>query len=135
MLSLDNALHSNKPGPNDLVPSRYALRVGEIDVLVVSDGVLLLPTSTMATNAAPADRAAWLGAHLGDHHHAEEAWRALLPELETLRQALELGHDPDPALVDALRPRVDTFASAYRAHMALEEHEVLPLIACLPERS
>jgi glyoxylase-like metal-dependent hydrolase (beta-lactamase superfamily II) len=44
----------------ELVPSRYALRVGEIDVLVVSDGVLPLPTATMATNVAPADLAAWL---------------------------------------------------------------------------
>jgi glyoxylase-like metal-dependent hydrolase (beta-lactamase superfamily II) len=44
----------------ELVPSRYALQVGEIDVLVVSDGVLPLPTTTMATNAAPADLATWL---------------------------------------------------------------------------
>jgi glyoxylase-like metal-dependent hydrolase (beta-lactamase superfamily II) len=48
------------PAPADLVPSRYALRVGEIDVLVVSDGVLPLPTATLATNADPAVRAAWL---------------------------------------------------------------------------
>lgn len=41
------------------MPSRYAVRVGEIDVLVVSDGVLPLPTETMATNADPAARAAW----------------------------------------------------------------------------
>jgi glyoxylase-like metal-dependent hydrolase (beta-lactamase superfamily II) len=43
-----------------LVPSRYALQVGEIDVLVVSDGVLPLPTTMLAHNAAPAVRAAWL---------------------------------------------------------------------------
>lgn len=43
----------------ELVPSRYAVRVGEIDVLVVSDGVLPLPTQTMSTNADPAARAAW----------------------------------------------------------------------------
>jgi glyoxylase-like metal-dependent hydrolase (beta-lactamase superfamily II) len=45
---------------SELVPSRYALQVGEIDVLVVSDGVLPLPTSTMATNADPAELAKWL---------------------------------------------------------------------------
>jgi glyoxylase-like metal-dependent hydrolase (beta-lactamase superfamily II) len=45
--------------PEELVPSRYALRVGEIDVLVVSDGVLPLPTATMATNVDAAVRAAW----------------------------------------------------------------------------
>ncbi|WP_256733629.1 MBL fold metallo-hydrolase [Pseudomonas reactans] len=43
----------------ELVPSRYAVRVGEIDVLVISDGVLPLPTQTMSTNADPAARAAW----------------------------------------------------------------------------
>ena len=43
-----------------MVPSRYALQVGEIDVLVVSDGVLPLPTETLAHNADPAVRAAWL---------------------------------------------------------------------------
>ncbi|WP_275626797.1 MBL fold metallo-hydrolase [Pseudomonas sp. 273] len=47
------------PPREELVPSRYALRVGEIDVLVVSDGVLPLPTATMSTNADPAARAAW----------------------------------------------------------------------------
>src|SRR3546814_763970 len=60
MLSLDNALQPGTPGPHELVPSRYALRVGEIDVLVVSDGVLPLPTATMTTNVDPAERAAWL---------------------------------------------------------------------------
>jgi hypothetical protein len=43
-----------------LVPSRYALRVGEIDVLVVSDGAFPLPAATLATNADPAELAAWL---------------------------------------------------------------------------
>jgi glyoxylase-like metal-dependent hydrolase (beta-lactamase superfamily II) len=42
------------------VPSRYALKVGDIDVMVVSDGVLPLPAATMATNADPADLANWL---------------------------------------------------------------------------
>ncbi len=43
-----------------MVPSRYALRVGDIDVLVVSDGVLPLPTAMLGHNADPAVRAAWL---------------------------------------------------------------------------
>jgi glyoxylase-like metal-dependent hydrolase (beta-lactamase superfamily II) len=43
-----------------LVPSRYALRVGEIDVLVVSDGVLPIAAPVLATNVDPAVRAAWL---------------------------------------------------------------------------
>ena len=42
--------------PEELVPSRYALQVGDIEVLVISDGVLPLPTQTMSTNADPADK-------------------------------------------------------------------------------
>src|ERR1044071_275222 len=58
--SLDNTSHPGRPGPDELVPSRYALKVGEIDVLVISDGVLLLPGAMLAHNAEPAVRAAWL---------------------------------------------------------------------------
>jgi glyoxylase-like metal-dependent hydrolase (beta-lactamase superfamily II) len=59
-MRLDNTSHPGKPGPDELVPSRYALRVGEIDVLVVSDGVLTLPAAMLAHNVDPAVRAAWL---------------------------------------------------------------------------
>jgi glyoxylase-like metal-dependent hydrolase (beta-lactamase superfamily II) len=59
-MSLDNTSHPGRSGPDELVPSRYALRIGEIDVLVVSDGVLTLPGAMLAHNADPAVRAAWL---------------------------------------------------------------------------
>jgi glyoxylase-like metal-dependent hydrolase (beta-lactamase superfamily II) len=59
-MSLDNTSHPGRPGLDELVPSRYALRVGEIDVLVISDGVVTPPAESMATNADPAVRAAWL---------------------------------------------------------------------------
>lgn len=49
-----------RPGPDELVPSRYALRIGEIDVLVISDGVLPLPTKMLGHNADASVRAAWL---------------------------------------------------------------------------
>src|SRR4029077_7532739 len=58
-MSLDNPSHPGRPRPDELVPSRYALRVGEIDVLVVSDGVLSLPGAMLGHNADPAVRAAW----------------------------------------------------------------------------
>jgi glyoxylase-like metal-dependent hydrolase (beta-lactamase superfamily II) len=58
--SLDYTSHPGRPRPEELVPSRYALRIGDIDVLVVSDGVLPLPTAMLAHNADPAVRAAWL---------------------------------------------------------------------------
>jgi len=57
---MDMASRPGRTGTDDLVPSRYALRVGEIDVLVISDGVLPLPPATLATNADPAELAAWL---------------------------------------------------------------------------
>ncbi|OPX07508.1 MBL fold metallo-hydrolase [Mycobacterium sp. AT1] len=45
---------------DELVPSRYAVQVGDVEVMVISDGVLPITASTMATNAAPADLSAWL---------------------------------------------------------------------------
>jgi glyoxylase-like metal-dependent hydrolase (beta-lactamase superfamily II) len=59
-MKLHNTSHTGGLVPDELVPSRYALRIGEIDVLVVSDGVLLLPGAMLAHNASPAVRAAWL---------------------------------------------------------------------------
>jgi glyoxylase-like metal-dependent hydrolase (beta-lactamase superfamily II) len=55
-----NTAHAVTPAPDELVPSRYALRVGEIEVLVLSDGILTPPSESMATNADPAVRGAWL---------------------------------------------------------------------------
>ncbi|MER8884789.1 MBL fold metallo-hydrolase [Mesorhizobium sp. M0816] len=51
---------SARAGPDELVPSRYALKIGEIDVLVVSDGILPIPAPTIAYNVDPAVRTAWL---------------------------------------------------------------------------
>jgi glyoxylase-like metal-dependent hydrolase (beta-lactamase superfamily II) len=61
MTSLDNTIYqAGSVAADELVPSRYAVRVGEIDVMVVSDGVLPLPTAMLAHNADPTVRAAWL---------------------------------------------------------------------------
>jgi glyoxylase-like metal-dependent hydrolase (beta-lactamase superfamily II) len=59
-MSLIDISHPRTPGRDELVPSRYALKVGDIDVLVISDGVLPITAVTLATNAAPADLSAWL---------------------------------------------------------------------------
>jgi glyoxylase-like metal-dependent hydrolase (beta-lactamase superfamily II) len=57
---LDNSSRSAKLLVSDeLVPSRYALKVGEIDVLVISDGVLPLSAIMMTTNVELAVRSAW----------------------------------------------------------------------------
>jgi glyoxylase-like metal-dependent hydrolase (beta-lactamase superfamily II) len=59
-MNLNVTAHAVKSKVDELVPSRYALKVGEIDVLVISDGVLPLPTAMLAHNADPAVRADWL---------------------------------------------------------------------------
>ncbi|MBS7532422.1 MBL fold metallo-hydrolase [Ancylobacter sonchi] len=59
-MSLDIPSTPVRSEPDELVPSRYAVQVGEIDVLVISDGVLPLPTKMLGHNADSAARAAWL---------------------------------------------------------------------------
>ncbi len=56
---VDKSSRIAKLGSDELVPSRYALKVGEIDLLVVSDGVLPIGAITMTTNVEPAVRSAW----------------------------------------------------------------------------
>ena len=48
-MSLEITSHPGRPGLDELVPSRYALNVGAIDVMVISDGVLPLPGAMLAT--------------------------------------------------------------------------------------
>jgi glyoxylase-like metal-dependent hydrolase (beta-lactamase superfamily II) len=59
-MNIHNTSHPTSSAPDELVPSRYAVKVGDIDVLVVSDGVLPLPTKMLGHNADPAIRAAWM---------------------------------------------------------------------------
>ena len=57
-MSLDNSPQPFRPRHDELVPSRYALKVGDIDALVISDGVLHLPTNVLVATADPAARQA-----------------------------------------------------------------------------
>ncbi|MCK1650574.1 MBL fold metallo-hydrolase [Bradyrhizobium sp. 149] len=59
-MNLHNTSHPVTSRPEELVPSRYAVKIGDIDVLVVSDGVLPLPTTMLGHNVDPAVRATWL---------------------------------------------------------------------------
>jgi glyoxylase-like metal-dependent hydrolase (beta-lactamase superfamily II) len=45
---------------DELVPSRYAEHVGDIEVLVISDGVLPIAAPVLATNVDPTAFSAWL---------------------------------------------------------------------------
>src|SRR5262245_19188045 len=51
--------HPGRTGTEELVPSRYALRVGEIDVLVVSHAMFPRAATAFDSNAHPADLAGW----------------------------------------------------------------------------
>ena len=48
------------PSADELVPSHYAVKVGAIEVMVVSDGVLSLLGAMLGHNADPAVRSVWL---------------------------------------------------------------------------
>ncbi len=52
---------------DELVPSRYAVKVGDIEVIVISDGVLQPPAESMATNADTNSFNAWLDDRLLPH--------------------------------------------------------------------
>src|SRR5258705_13978576 len=59
-LTADNTSRPFGPGLDELVPSRYALDVGDIEVLVISDGGLPITGRTIAYNADSADLTSWL---------------------------------------------------------------------------
>ncbi|MBI3224896.1 MAG: MBL fold metallo-hydrolase [Mycolicibacterium cosmeticum] len=59
-MSLDNLPRLGGVGIGELVPSRYAVDIGDIEVLVISDGVLPITASTLGTNVEPAELAGWL---------------------------------------------------------------------------
>lgn len=96
-LKLDNIVRPAGSRTDELVPSRYALRVGEIDVLVVSDGVLPLPTAMLAHNAEPAARAAWLDHMFLPPDAFDWALNAVVVRsgAQTLLIDAGLGFDPD----------------------------------------
>lgn len=96
-MNLHNASYPATSKPEELVPSRYAVRIGEIDVLVVSDGVLPLPTTMLAHNAAPADRAAWLDGMFLPPDAFDWALNAVMVRSgdKTILIDAGLGSDPD----------------------------------------
>ena len=83
--------------PEELVPSRYAVRIGDIDVLVVSDGVLPLPTTMLAHNADPGVRAAWLNDMFLPQDAFDWALNAVIVRSgdKTILIDAGLGSDPD----------------------------------------
>src|SRR2546426_11582217 len=94
----DNTSHPNRPGLDELVPSRYALKVGAIDVLVVSDGVLSLPGAMLGHNADPAARSAWLEDKFLPPDNLEWALNAVVVRSGGRTLLIDAGIGVDPGL-------------------------------------
>jgi glyoxylase-like metal-dependent hydrolase (beta-lactamase superfamily II) len=96
-MNLHNPSRIPAPGRDELVPSRYALRLGDIEVLVISDGVLPLPTEMLAHNAAPAARSAWLRDMFLPQDAFDWALNAVMVRSgdQTILIDAGLGSDPD----------------------------------------
>jgi glyoxylase-like metal-dependent hydrolase (beta-lactamase superfamily II) len=99
-MRLEQASQRRAAGVEEAVPSRYALRIGEIDVLVVSDGVLPLPTQMLAHNADPVVRGAWLNDMFLPADAFDWPLNAVLVRTggQTILIDAGLGADPDLAL-------------------------------------
>ncbi len=104
-MSFDNASHHSRPSSDELVPSRYALKVGAIDVMVISDGVLSLPGAMLGHNVDPAVRAAWLNDMFLPPDVLEWALNAVVVRSagRTILIDAGLGADPDLNLPQAGR--------------------------------
>lgn len=96
-MNLNVTSNPTRSRPEELVPSRYAVRIGEIDVLVVSDGVLPLPTEMLAPNAEPDVRAAWLDDMFLPRDAFDWALNAVVVRSgnQTILVDAGLGSDPD----------------------------------------
>ncbi|AXK82332.1 MBL fold metallo-hydrolase [Pseudolabrys taiwanensis] len=96
-MQLDTIKSPGGSGSEELVPSRYAVRVGDIEVLVVSDGVLPLPTQMLGHNADPAVRSAWLKEMFLPQKAFDWALNAVLVRSgdKTILIDAGLGSDPD----------------------------------------
>ncbi len=117
---LEESSHVGRPVAHELVPSRYALRIGEIDVLVVSDGVLSLPGAMLGHNVDPAVR---------------EAPGVRLLDLTDLRNTAVPGLSPAPPAPAApalpKSSRKPRYAASSRSHPSFSANEPVRLCRCI----
>src|SRR5262245_61291651 len=97
-MSWDNTSQAVMSATDELVPSRYALKVGNIDVLVVSDGVLTLPGAMLGHNADAAVRAAWLEDKFLPPDYLEWALNVVLVRSGGRTILVDAGIGSDPGL-------------------------------------
>lgn len=90
---LDHTFQTNQTGLEELVPSRYAMHVGDIEVLVISDGVLPLPTKMLAANPVPT----FPGHVHGDDYFPSEYGSNFSPNLQITISPSPAKFTPDTA--------------------------------------
>jgi len=97
-MSLDKTSSAGRSGPEELVPSRYALKVAEIDVMVVSDGVLSLPGEMLGYNIDPAVRGTWLENNFLPPDTLEWALNVVVVKSDDRTVLIDAGLGADPDL-------------------------------------
>lgn len=99
------------PARDEPVPSRYALQVGDIEVLVISDGILPIAAHVLAHNVEPGVLEAWLDEQFLPRETAEWPLNVMVVRSgeQTILIDAGLGMDPDLALAKAGRliPRLE----------------------------
>lgn len=96
---------ADREGLDELVPSRYALQVGDIEVLVISDGVLPIPANVLAHNVEPEVLGSWLDDQFLPRDVAEWPLNVLVVRsgAQTILVDCGLGFDPNLELGKAGR--------------------------------
>lgn len=104
-MTINTLLKPEAPAVDELVPSRYALKVGDIDVMVISDGVLPIPAHVLAHNVAPDVLDNWLDDQFLPHEIAEWPLNVLVVRSgdQTILVDAGLGMDPNLKLEKAGR--------------------------------
>ncbi len=104
-MTRETVLHSASPALDEPVPSRYALQVGDIDVLVISDGILPISAHVLAHNVEPEVLDSWLEEQFLPQQVAEWPLNVLVVRSgeQTILVDAGLGMDPDLKLEKAGR--------------------------------
>lgn len=130
-MTVDTALLSDRPATDEPVPSRYALQVGDIDVLVISDGILPISAHVLAHNVEPNVLDAWLDDQFLPREVAEWPLNVLVVRSgeQTILVDAGLGMDPNLQLgkagrlvqrLDAAGVAPETITDVVLTHMHMD---------------
>ncbi|MBB6427118.1 MBL fold metallo-hydrolase [Sphingopyxis sp. JAI128] len=104
-MTINTILKSDGPAIDEPVPSRYALNVGDIEILVISDGILPIPSHVLAHNVEPDVLDDWLDAQFLPREIAEWPLNVLVVRSgdQVILVDAGLGMDPNLKLEKAGR--------------------------------